>query len=94
MAERKRRFQISTAFDIRTIIGALLGIYGVILTFLGIFNASDAELEKADGFNVNLVNGLILIGVAVIFLVWAMLRPVVVEEAPPEAFEERQAGPE
>ncbi|MGH1562447.1 hypothetical protein [Mumia sp. DW29H23] len=94
MAERKSRFKIASAFDIRTIIGALLGIYGVILTFLGIFNASDAELEKADGFNVNLVNGLILLGVAALFIVWAIVRPLVVEEVPPEALEDHKAGPE
>jgi drug/metabolite transporter (DMT)-like permease len=90
MAERKSRFKIASAFDIRTIIGALLGIYGVILTFLGIFNASDAELEKADGFNVNLVNGLILLGVACLFILWAVLRPLVVEEVPPEALEDHE----
>ncbi len=94
MAERKSRFKVASAFDIRTIIGALLGIYGVILTFLGVFNASDAELEKADGFNVNLVNGLILLGVAAVFIAWAVLKPLVVEDVPPEALDDRKAGPE
>ncbi|MBW9206467.1 hypothetical protein KV097_10985 [Mumia sp. zg.B17] len=89
MAEGKSRFKIASAFDIRTIIGALMGIYGVILTFLGIFNASDAELSKADGFNVNLVNGLILLGVSAVFVTWAILRPLVVEDVPPEALEDR-----
>ncbi|KAA1423678.1 hypothetical protein FE697_008850 [Mumia zhuanghuii] len=94
MADGKRRFQISSAFDIRTIIGALMGIYGVILTLLGIFNATDEELAKADGFNVNLVNGLILLGVSIAFILWAFLRPLVVEEVPPEAFDDHKAGPE
>lgn len=94
MAERKSRFQIASAFDIRTIIGALLAIYGLILTFLGLFNTSQAELDKADGFNVNLVNGLILLGVAALFIAWAVVKPLVVEDVPPEALEDRKAGPE
>lgn len=65
-------------FDIRFIIGALLGVYGLILLLLGIFNASDAELERGDGFNVNLWAGLGLLIVAILFGVWARLRPVVV----------------
>nr|WP_205602883.1 hypothetical protein [Mumia zhuanghuii] len=71
-----------------------MGIYGVILTLLGIFNATDEELAKADGFNVNLVNGLILLGVSIAFILWAFLRPLVVEEVPPEAFDDHKAGPE
>lgn len=66
------------AFDIRVIIGGLIGVYGIILTLLGIFDASEAELERADGFNVNLWAGLGMVVVAAGFLVWARLKPVVV----------------
>ncbi len=66
------------AFDIRVIIAGLIGVYGVILVLLGIFNASEAELERADGFNVNLWAGLGMVVVAVGFVVWARVRPVVV----------------
>ena len=38
------------AFDIRNIIGALMGLYGVILTLAGIFG--DPEVEKTGGVNV------------------------------------------
>jgi hypothetical protein len=64
------------AFDIRNIIGALMGVYGVILTLAGLFG--DKELEKTGGVNANLWTGLALIAVAAIFLAWARIRPIVV----------------
>jgi hypothetical protein len=64
------------AFDIRNIIGALMGVYGVILTLAGLFG--DKELEKTGGVNANLWTGLALIAVAAIFIGWARLRPIVV----------------
>ncbi|KHL12080.1 hypothetical protein CLV56_3425 [Mumia flava] len=76
------------AFDIRRIIGLLLGIYGVILTVIGLFFVSDTELDKSDGFNINLVIGIALIVVSAFFFVWARLRPIVVEDAPAEAHDD------
>jgi len=64
------------AFDIRNIIGALMGLYGVILTLAGLFG--DPELEKTGGVNANLWTGLALIAVAAVFIGWARLRPIVV----------------
>jgi hypothetical protein len=64
------------AFDIRNIIGALMGVYGVILTLAGLFG--DKELEKTGGVNANLWTGRALIAVAAIFIGWARLRPIVV----------------
>lgn len=72
------------AFDIRNIIGALLGIYGVVLVIMGIVNNTSYELGRADGVNVNLYAGIGMIVVAAFFLVWARLKPTVV----PEDFEE------
>ena len=67
-------------FDIRNIIGALLGIYGVVIFLLGIFNASDWELDKADGININLWAGIGMIVVAALFLAWAKLRPTYIPD--------------
>jgi hypothetical protein len=64
------------AFDIRNIIGVLLGIYGVALLLAGIF--ADPETDKTGGINANLWTGLGLAAAALIFLVWARLRPIVV----------------
>lgn len=65
------------AFDIRSVIGALLGVYGVILTLMGLF--ADPETEKTGGVNANLWAGLALLVVGGGFLVWARVRPTVVE---------------
>jgi len=66
------------ALDIRNIIGGLIGLYGVILTLMGLFG--DKELEKTGGVNANLWAGLAMIVGGAIFLVWSRLRPVVVPE--------------
>ena len=51
------------AFDIRNIIGALMGVYGVILTLAGLLG--EHEPEKTGGVNANLWTGLALLAVAV-----------------------------
>ena len=68
------------AFDIRTIIAFLIGAYGVILTLLGLFRATEEELAKGDGLNINLWAGLGMLAVAIGFLVWVRLRPIVVPD--------------
>ena len=66
------------AFDIRVIIAALIGVYGLILVATGLISTSDADLEKSDGFNVNLWAGLGMVVVAAAFLIWVRWRPIVV----------------
>ena len=53
----------------------------MILTLLGLFNASDEELARGDGLNINLWAGLGMLVVGIVFIAWAKVRPVVV---PPE----------
>ncbi len=65
-------------FDVRNIIAALLGIYGVVLTILGAVDFTDADSRKTDGVNLNLWAGLALVVVAVLMAVWAVLRPILV----------------
>ena len=64
------------AFDVRTFIAALIGLYGVILLLTAIFGTSEADLAKADGLRVNLWTGLGMLAFAAAFQGWAMLRPV------------------
>ncbi len=64
------------ALDIRNIIGALLGIYGLVLIVMSF--VADQELAKTGGVNANLYAGLGLAVVAAVFLTWARLRPIVV----------------
>lgn len=65
-------------FDIRNVIGALLGVYGVILLLMGLFG--NKEYAKTGDVNANLWGGLVLLVVGIVFLAWAGLRPVVVDE--------------
>lgn len=67
-------------FDIRFIIGGLITLYGVILTLLGLFDASDEELARGDGLNINLWAGIGMLVVGGTFILWARLRPVVVPD--------------
>ncbi len=70
------------AFDIRVIIAALIGIYGLILVVTGLVGTSDADLDQADGININLWAGIGMVVVAGVFLAWARLRPIVVPDDP------------
>ncbi|MDQ1036775.1 hypothetical protein QFZ75_003191 [Streptomyces sp. V3I8] len=65
-------------FDIRRIIGGLFVVYGIIVTIAGI-TASDADIDKAEGVNINLWTGLSMLLLGLFFLAWLWLRPV----APP-----------
>jgi hypothetical protein len=70
----------ASLFDIRTIIGALLGIYGVVLVVVS-FSTSSEDREKVSGVNANLWVGIGLLAFAVFFIAWALLRPLVVDQA-------------
>ncbi|GAB3027790.1 hypothetical protein GCM10011376_16980 [Nocardioides flavus (ex Wang et al. 2016)] len=68
------------AFDVRNIIGALMGVYGVILVLAGLLG--EHEPEKTGGVNANLWTGLALLAVAAVFFGWARWRPIVVPADP------------
>lgn len=73
--DTSRSARAANLFDVRRMIGGLLGIYGLILTVLGI-GASEADIDKAAGVNLNLWTGLALLLVGGLFLLWAFLRPL------------------
>ncbi|MFI7501205.1 hypothetical protein ACIBVL_22405 [Streptomyces sp. NPDC049687] len=62
-------------FDLRRIIGGLFVLYGVILTITGMTD-SDAEIDRAQGININLWTGLGMLALGLFFLLWLWLRPV------------------
>ncbi|MEA5358177.1 hypothetical protein VA596_01405 [Amycolatopsis sp., V23-08] len=80
------------AFDIRLIIALLIGVYGVILTVMGIWFTSEAERQKAAGVNINLWAGIGMLVVSALFFVWAQVRPLVVP-AEPETTEAADTTP-
>ncbi len=70
----------TSAFDIRLIIALLTGVYGAILTILGLFVTSEEEIDKSAGVNINLWAGLALLVVALLFGLWARVRPLRIPE--------------
>jgi hypothetical protein len=70
------------AFDVRNVIAALIGFYGVVLVVVGLVDNSAEALKKAGGVNANLWVGIALIVFALVFALWSRLRPIVVEQKP------------
>ncbi|RFU19487.1 hypothetical protein [Geodermatophilus marinus] len=68
------------AFDVRNVIAALIGFYGVVLVLMGLFADSPADREKTGDLNANLWAGLAMVVFALAFALWSRLRPVVVDE--------------
>jgi hypothetical protein len=62
-------------FDIRRVIGGLFIIYGVILVVVGI-GASDGDLNKAHGININLWTGGCMLAFGLLMLSWALMHPI------------------
>ena len=79
------------AFDVRNVIAALIGFYGVVLVVVGLVDNDDEALQKTDGFNANLWVGLAMIVFALAFALWSRLRPIVVSS--PETRDDGDAPP-
>src|SRR5215211_1827988 len=86
-----RARRAANLFDLRRMIGGLFVIYGVILAVLGL-GASDQELEKAAGWNLNLSVGIAMLIVGALFLVWAFTRPLADELEEDDERPERPEG--
>jgi H+/Cl- antiporter ClcA len=90
-------------FDIRNIVGALLAIYGVLLTIAGFVpailrnhNDPAAASDRTDlyiGTDANWWVGLILLAVGAGFFTWALLRPLRPDQTEP-ASDETPATPD
>ena len=82
--------QAAGAFDVRNVIGALIGFYGVVLVVVGLVDNDEEALEKAGGVNATLWVGLAMVAFALAFALWARLRPIVVTS--PETGDGGEAG--
>jgi hypothetical protein len=67
------------AYDVRTVISGLIGLYGVVLTIMGLFANNADDRAKTGDWNANLWAGIVMIVMALVFAVWLKLRPVVVD---------------
>ena len=74
-------------FDLRTVIAILFGVYGIVLTIMGLISSSAADNAKSGGIDINLWTGIGMLVVAAIFVTWTVLRPLRPATAPddPEA---------
>jgi hypothetical protein len=73
--DAKRAARAARLFDIRRLIGGLFLIYGVILVILGL-GESDKSIAKSADININLYSGLGMLVVSVLFIAWALMRPL------------------
>ena len=72
--------QVAGAFDVRNVIAALIGFYGVVLLAVAVFG--EDQSDKTGGVDANLWAGLGMVVFAIAFALWSRLRPFVVEEKP------------
>ena len=73
--DAQRAAKAARLFDIRRLIGGLFLIYGVILVVLGL-GESDKSIAKSADINVNLYSGLGMLALSLVFIAWAILRPL------------------
>jgi hypothetical protein len=78
-----RELQAANLFDLRRIIGGLFVVLGVLLTVLGLFDSQE-EIDRAAGVNINLWGGLGMLVLGLLFVIWALWRPLSEELASQE----------
>jgi len=80
----RRSTKRAGAFDIRIIIGTLLGIYGLVVLITGLISGSGSGAPPhADPDHLNLYVGGGLVVAAGLFMLWTRLRPLRVPAEPP-----------
>ena len=72
--EEAHNWRLAKLFDLRTFIGALFVIFGILVTIPGIA-ASQATIAKAAGINLGLWVGVTMLVIGVFFLSWVLLKP-------------------
>jgi xanthine/uracil/vitamin C permease (AzgA family) len=72
--EEAKNWRLAKLFDLRSFIGSLFVIFGILVLIPGI-GASEATINKAAGINLGLWVGLIMLIVGLLFLAWVLLKP-------------------
>jgi hypothetical protein len=83
--EEARSWRLAKLFDLRTFIGVLFVIFGVLVIIPGLA-PSTADIEKAAGINLALWVGGLMLALGVIFLAWLLASP------PPPVTKEQMAA--
>jgi hypothetical protein len=71
----RRAARAANLFDLRRIIGGLFTVWGILLIILGATD-SEAEANKAAGININLYAGIGMLIFGLLFIAWALTRPL------------------
>jgi hypothetical protein len=80
-------------FDLRSVIGLLFVVYGLVLTILGLIGTSEADLAKAGGLALNLWTGLAMLVAGILFYVWAFVKPPLPPELDHQSHYDEDGGP-
>jgi hypothetical protein len=72
--DQQKLLRLAKLFDLRTFIGSLFTIFGVLVTIQGLF-VSDADIKKAAGIRLGLWVGLIMLAVGLGFIGWMLAKP-------------------
>jgi hypothetical protein len=70
----------ASAFDIRNIVAALMGVYSVVLVLMGLVDDTAAQRAKTGDVNANLWAGIAMAVFALLVAAWSWLRPAAAEE--------------
>jgi len=73
------RAHAAGAFDVRNVIAALIGFYGIVLVLVGLFGETQSDRDKTGDVNANLWSGIAMLVLALAFFLWTRWRPIVVE---------------
>ena len=89
-----QRSHTAGAFDIRNVIGALLGLYGLILllSFLFLDPGVDAATGAAKDSSYNLWTGVAMLVAAGVFFWWTKANPIKIDDAEANAEASNDAG--
>jgi xanthine/uracil/vitamin C permease (AzgA family) len=72
--EQRKAERLAKLFDLRSFIGSLFVVFGVIVTITGL-TASQAEIDKAAGINLSLWIGLLMLALGIFFVIWMLASP-------------------
>ena len=72
--DQRKAERLAKLFDLRSFIGSLFLIFGIIVTITGL-TATQAEIDKAAGINLSLWMGLIILALGAFFIAWTLVAP-------------------
>jgi hypothetical protein len=84
--EEAKNWRLAKLFDLRSFIGALLLIFGVLVIIPGIV-AGKATINKSAGINLSLWIGALMLVMGAFFVTWILLKP-----PPPVTMAEAEAA--